>query len=84
MVADDVPFIDLDEFEYQSLLLKRALTLIRVDFSEQTWTAFTKVMVEGRSAAAAAAELGMTINAVFMARHRVMTRLRQELGGLMD
>jgi len=83
-VAEDTSEVDLGNTEIQLLLVSRALELIRVDFGEQTWAAFTKVMLKGRSAADTAAELGMTINAVFMARNRVLTRLRQEVHGMMD
>jgi hypothetical protein len=31
-----------------------------------------------------AAELGLSVNAVYLAASRVLARLRQELGGLLD
>jgi RNA polymerase sigma-70 factor (ECF subfamily) len=74
----------LEEAEYRSVVVKRALDLIRSDFEPQTWAAFTGVMVDGRSAKDVAAELGMTVNAVYLACHRVMTRLREEIDGLME
>jgi RNA polymerase sigma-70 factor (ECF subfamily) len=58
--------------------------VIRPDFNETTWTAFTRLMIEGHSATDVAAELGTTANAVYLARHRVLTRLRQELEGVLD
>jgi DNA-directed RNA polymerase specialized sigma24 family protein len=38
-------------------------------------------VVEGRTPAEAAAELGLSLPAVYTARCRVLARLRQELGG---
>jgi RNA polymerase sigma-70 factor (ECF subfamily) len=42
------------------------------------------VVVDGRPAADAAAELGLTANAVYLARARVLARLRAELGDFLD
>jgi RNA polymerase sigma-70 factor (ECF subfamily) len=83
-VGDHDPLPELEETEYRRLLVRRGLEIIRSDFSESTWTAFTRVMVEGRSPADVAAELSISVNAVFLARHRVLTRLRQELDGLLE
>lgn len=60
------------------------MELIRGDFSEATWQAFSRVVVAGETASAVAAALGVSENAVYMARHRVLARLRQELEGLLD
>ena len=62
----------------------RAIQLMRTDFEEKTWKACWALVVEGKSGTAIAAELGMTIDAVYAARSRVLRRLRQELDGLMD
>jgi RNA polymerase sigma-70 factor (ECF subfamily) len=53
-----------------------------VDFQGPTWTAFLRVVVDGAAAAVVAAELNMTVNAVRLARGRVLRRLREELGDL--
>jgi len=60
--------------------LTRALELIRSEFEERTWRAFWGVVVEGRLAADVAAALGMSANAVYVARSRILRRLRDELG----
>ena len=61
------------------LLLHRALALVRSEFAERTWQAFWLVVVEQRSPAEAAEQLGMTLAAVYMAKSRVLCRLRQAL-----
>jgi RNA polymerase sigma-70 factor (ECF subfamily) len=43
---------------------------------------FWQAVVLGHSATETAAELGLTVNAVQIARCRVLQRLRQELDGL--
>jgi RNA polymerase sigma-70 factor (ECF subfamily) len=83
-LSDESPTAEQEEAEYQRLFVRRALDLIRTDFNDTTWTAFRGLMVEGRSAAEVASELNITVNAVYLARHRVLTRLRQELDGLLD
>jgi RNA polymerase sigma-70 factor (ECF subfamily) len=75
---------EMEEAEYRRLLVRRGQEVIRPDFNETTWAAFTKMMVEGRSAPDVAAELHISVNAVYLARHRVLDRLRQELDGLLD
>ncbi|HXG46837.1 MAG TPA: sigma-70 family RNA polymerase sigma factor [Methylomirabilota bacterium] len=77
---------DGDEPELESTrqrILRRALDLIRGDFSEQTWSAFARITLKGESCQEVAATLGMTSNAVRQARFRVVRRLRQELDGLL-
>ncbi len=70
--------------EHQRHVTDCLLAQIRPRFEETTWQAFQKVALEGRSAAEVARELGMTPNAVFIAKSRVMTLLRQEGEGLLE
>ena len=77
--------IDLfDHREYCRFLVARGRELIRHEFTPQTWDAFWKYAAEGRSAADVAAELGISANAVRVAKCRVLGRLRQELDGLLE
>jgi RNA polymerase sigma-70 factor (ECF subfamily) len=64
-------------------LIRRALELVRSAFEDRTWQAFWKVTVEGKNAADVARELGMKPNAVYIAKSRVLTRLRADLGDLL-
>jgi RNA polymerase sigma-70 factor (ECF subfamily) len=83
-VSDPSRESELEETEYRRLLVGRGLQLVRPDFDDRTWAAFVGLMVEGRPAADLAAELNLTKNAVFLARHRVLKRLREELDGLLE
>ncbi len=67
--------------EERAILARRALEIMATDFEEKTWSAFLKTAVEGQSAAQVAGELGMTVGAVYVAKSRVLHRLRTELGG---
>jgi RNA polymerase sigma-70 factor (ECF subfamily) len=68
-----------DDLLYNELLLK-ALESIRSEFHERTWKAFWRVVVEGRTAVDAGAELDMKPGAVRVAKSRILMRLRRELG----
>jgi len=65
-------------------LYHRALELVRAEFEPRTWDAFWRVAVDGRPASAVADELAMAAPAVRMAKSRVLRRLRQEVGDLID
>jgi RNA polymerase sigma-70 factor (ECF subfamily) len=68
--------------EFEQMVYRRALDIMQADFPGATWQACKAVVVDGKSAAEAAQELGMTIGAVRAARFRVLARLREELAGL--
>jgi RNA polymerase sigma factor (sigma-70 family) len=75
---------DRFEAEHDAFVLDRLLTLIRPEFTESTWLAFHGQSVAGRSAADVAAELGLSVNAVLVAKSRVLRRLKSEAAGLVD
>jgi RNA polymerase sigma factor (sigma-70 family) len=83
-VDEDPQPSDFEEVDYRRSLVNRALELIRAEFKDQTWTAFEQLMIEGRSAADIARDLNTTENAVYLARHRVLTRLRREIDGFLE
>jgi RNA polymerase sigma-70 factor (ECF subfamily) len=72
------------EAEYRQQLVGRALELMQAEFAVNTWKACWEHVVSGRPAAEVAAELGISVNAVYVAKSRVLRRLHQELDGLMD
>jgi RNA polymerase sigma-70 factor (ECF subfamily) len=63
-------------------LYRRALDLIQAEFEEHTWQAFWQLTVVGRPSAEVAAEQGMSLGAVYIAKSRVLKRLRQEFADL--
>ena len=73
---------EFEEDEYRRRLVSQALQLMQADFQPATWKACWEVVVQGRDAADVAAELGMSVGAVYVAKFRVLNRLRQELDGL--
>jgi RNA polymerase sigma-70 factor (ECF subfamily) len=75
---------EVAEEEYRQYLTRRALELMQAEFQPATWRAFWEYVVQERPAAEVAAELGLSENAVYLAKGRVLRRLREELGGLLD
>jgi RNA polymerase sigma-70 factor (ECF subfamily) len=65
------------EREYQQHLFRLAAAQIQKHFSSTTWKAFWRTAVEGAGGAAVAAELGLSVGAVYVARSRVLARLTE-------
>lgn len=74
----------LDETEYRQYLVQRALELLRTEFEPATWQAFWEFVVRGRPGTEVARELGISENAVYLTKGRVLRLLRAELGGLLE
>jgi DNA-directed RNA polymerase specialized sigma24 family protein len=70
--------------EYARHVFHWATAIVRQQFSEQTGQAFEMTAVEGHSGADAASTLSMTIGAVYLARSRVMSRLKELVQGIGD
>ncbi len=63
---------------------QKLLAIVQADFEPSTWQAFTRFALESQSAAQVARELGMSDSAVAQAKFRVLKRLREEAGELLD
>ena len=57
---------------------------VKDEFQPATWQAFWETAVEGKAAAEVGAGLKMTPGAVYVAKSRVLSRLRDEVKKLMD
>src|SRR5262245_60698842 len=77
MPADDSP-------EEVTLLHRRALEMVRSQVEERTWQAFWRCAVEAQAVADVAHDLGMTPVAVRKAKSRVLHRLKEELGEVLE
>jgi RNA polymerase sigma-70 factor (ECF subfamily) len=80
--VETAPEAEEDEHTERRLLCRRALGLIRSEFEPRTWQAFWHVVIEDRLPGDVADELGMTPNAVYIARSRILARLRELLAEL--
>ena len=72
------------ELEYRQYLVNRALEMMQAEFEESTWKACWECVVNDRNGVEVAQELGITANAVYVAKSRVLRRLRNELNGLFE
>jgi RNA polymerase sigma-70 factor, ECF subfamily len=58
--------------------------MLAAEFEPRTWEAFRRAVVEHQPPARIALELGMSIDAVYQAKSRVLRRLRREMNGLLE
>lgn len=70
--------------EHDEFVLRRLMATVERDFNNTTWQAFRRCALDGHSAPAVAADLGISVNAVLTAKSRVLKRLREEAAGLVD
>jgi RNA polymerase sigma-70 factor (ECF subfamily) len=77
--APESPDSVLFETEYKRRLFNWAAQAIRHEFAESTWSAFWKTAVDDLKAADVACELRMSTGAVYIARSRVIARLRERI-----
>jgi RNA polymerase sigma-70 factor (ECF subfamily) len=67
------------EQECERRLFAWAAEQVRGRFRPDTWQAFWRTAVEGRAGKVVAAELGLSVAAVYLAKGRVMTALREQI-----
>lgn len=70
--------------EHDRYVIQCLLDLVQKSFEPPTLQAFRRVAIDGMSGAEAAQELGLSVHAVYLAKARVLQRIRQEAGGLID
>ena len=76
-VPDDEQVSQIWENEWQQAVLKQCMNEVRKQVKPQTMEAFEMFALKGMSAEDVAAKLGMTENAVWIAKNRVLSRLRE-------
>lgn len=70
---------DAWELEYQRRLASLAMERVKGEFHDNTWQAFWLTAVEGLSAAEVARRVGMSPGAIYVAKSRVLARLKDEV-----
>jgi len=65
------------EMEYQRRLASLAMEQIKSEFQDNTWRAFWLTSVEGASAAEVSKQLGLSTGAIYVAKSRVLARLKE-------
>jgi RNA polymerase sigma-70 factor (ECF subfamily) len=70
--------------EHDRYVLNCLLDLVEEEFEPLTLKAFRRLALDGVSGAEAAEELGLSVAAVYVAKSRVLQRIRREAEGLID
>jgi RNA polymerase sigma-70 factor (ECF subfamily) len=81
-VLENLPAAAADtewEAQFNARVVRTALDRIRPDYDAVNWRAFEMVWLENRPSAEVACVLGMPVSAVYVAKGRVLRRLREEV-----
>jgi RNA polymerase sigma factor (sigma-70 family) len=70
------------EHEYQSRLFLWAAEQVRAEFEESSWRAFWATAIQGQGPKEVAAGLGISVGAVYIAKSRILARLRFVIRGI--
>jgi RNA polymerase sigma-70 factor (ECF subfamily) len=65
--------------DYERRLFTHAAEVVRPSFSDATWQAFWRTAIDGASGKDVAGQLGISVAAVYLAKSRVMARLREQI-----
>ncbi|HBN79280.1 MAG TPA: hypothetical protein DD473_26375 [Planctomycetaceae bacterium] len=72
------------DLEHNTHVTRYLLDKVESQFQPKTWQAFLQFAIEGNPATQVADRLGISENAVFIAKSRVMAELRKQGAGLID
>lgn len=70
------------ESEYQSDLIEQANALVRPRVAENTWRAYELTAIENQPASKVAEELGIKVSEVYVAKSRIIKRIREAVAEL--
>ncbi len=73
-----------DPAEQIGQLHRRALDLVRGEFEDRSWQMFWQTAIEGRPPGDVGTDLGVSAAAVRQAKSRVLRRLKEEVGDLLE
>ena len=70
--------------EHDRYLVRRLFELIEPQFASTSRQAFRRVVLGGQKPTAVAAELGVSVNAVLLAKSKILRQLRKEIEGFLS
>ncbi len=76
-LLEQSPAPDEREAEWERRLFAWACEQVRRDVTDSTWQAFWRTAVDGQPGKQVAADLGVSVAAVYLARGRVLARLQE-------
>ncbi|MCE2783767.1 MAG: sigma-70 family RNA polymerase sigma factor [Pirellula sp.] len=68
----------------KAVLYQKAVEFIKGEFADKDWRAFLMLVVDEIPAREVAEILGNSVNSVYIAKSRILKRLHDEFGGLID
>lgn len=84
LTAADTMYLQGDAARWSGQLsspVREIVEAVQSEFEKPTWQAFWRTTVEGQQTANVAEDLGISVNAVYLARSRILKRLRERLDG---
>jgi RNA polymerase sigma factor (sigma-70 family) len=82
--ADDPSATAVFESEYRRRMFQWVADQVRDEFAPLTWQAFWQTAVEGRATKEVADATGLSVGALYVARSRVLSRLKRRIEQLGD
>jgi RNA polymerase sigma factor (sigma-70 family) len=70
--------------EWENRRFAWACSQVRKEVADSTWQAFWRTAIAGEPTRSVAADLGMTATAVYLARHRVLARLKETVRSMQE
>ena len=67
------------DHEYDQRVFSWAVDRVKGSFTDKTWQAFWQVSVEGKNARDVAVNVGISVGAVYIAKSRVLARLKEQI-----
>jgi RNA polymerase sigma-70 factor (ECF subfamily) len=83
-VLDDTADTKSEDEQDGLFLLRRAAEMVLERSSEETRQVFSRVVIGGERPADVALDLGMSTNAVYLAKSRILQKIREDLAHLVD
>ena len=71
------------DLDHDRQVFQKLQAVVQPGFAPTTWEAFRRFALDGVPAAQVAEELGLSANAVILAKSRILKKLRQEAGELL-
>jgi RNA polymerase sigma-70 factor (ECF subfamily) len=70
--------------EHDRHVFHKLLAIVQPDFKPNNWEAFRRFALDGEPVARVAEETGLSVNAVIQSKSRILKRLRDEAGELLE
>jgi RNA polymerase sigma-70 factor (ECF subfamily) len=70
---------ELWDLEYERRIFAWAAEQVRGGFEESSWQAFWRTAVEGKGGKEVAEQLGLSVGAVYIAKSRILARLKEQI-----